>query len=229
MIWTVQNAEPCADSVTSPHQRYRDTHSTRQESTTMTSIVVDAFQIGALLFGPLILALAQHRVLEPRAAAWHVTLNKSPNRPPAITFPILWTWSYVTLGYTSTLMYARAGWMLKTLYIVHLGLHHVWGVLFLHFRRIHAAAILLMGQLFIGGVLVGMTTYVDAFAGVLCGPYVMWLAVLAYLNVYMAQHNEASARLYGRGKAGVQAERERESGGDRYVSQMRYGRFDKSI
>lgn len=149
----------------------------------------------ALLLSPLVLGLLQQILTEPPARAWHSKLNKSPYRPPTAVFPLVWTWSYLSLGYASHLVEASVRdlplRLLTVVYVVHLALLNSWGVFFFSLRRIdYALNTLLLLDLTASVLLASVSTLVP-FAAALCLPYFCWLLELTYLNVYMFRNNVA--------------------------------------
>lgn len=160
----------------------------------------DTLRSTSLLLCPLVFGLLQQLLTEPSARFWHTKLNKSPYRPPTVVFPLVWVWSYLSLGYASHLVQSSiSGLPLKLLaiiYGIHLVLINSWGFFFFTFRRIdHALNVMLLVDVSAMVLLASVSTLVP-FAAALCLPYFCWLLELTYLNIYMFRNNE-SAHLVG--------------------------------
>lgn len=159
-----------------------------------------------LLLLPIVLGLLQQIVTEPPARSWHLKLNKCPSRPPAAVHPLVWTWSYLSLGYASHLVDLQVEGvplvLLSTIYVIHLMLLNGWGVLFFTMRRIdYALNCMLLIDITASVLLMAVSTMVP-FAAALCLPYFLWLLELTYLNVYMFRNN-VDTHLVGMSKEDV--------------------------
>ncbi|PXF44590.1 Tryptophan-rich protein TspO [Gracilariopsis chorda] len=154
----------------------------------------------ALLFGPFLLGVLQMLALEPRARSWHTTLRKWPYRPPGVVHPVMWTWSYLSIGYASYLFYTSASsrpslLLNAALYGVHMALLNSWGLVFYHLRRIDVACkIMLMLDVVVALSLPALAT-AHTLPAVLCVPYLCWLLMLTYMNWYMMVHNEHATHM----------------------------------
>lgn len=156
---------------------------------------IDTVRASALLLAPLVLGLLQHIMTEPPARSWHTKLNKSPYRPPPWVFPIVWIWSYLTLGYASHLVERSLKQhrtfliVLGTLYSIHLALLTAWGFVFNALRRIdHGLNVILLIDMSAFVLLLAIWNIVP-FAATLCIPYFLWLLHLTHLNIYMFRNN----------------------------------------
>lgn len=167
--------------------------------------------VTALLFGPLLLGIFQQLATEPPARAWHHSLHKSPCRPPAFVFPLAWTWSYLSMGYASYLVYtdttpSALRTAVTALYLLHHCLLNSWGPCFFVFRRMdYALNVLVALDVLVALLLVGVGAVLP-FAAVLCLPYLFWLLELTYLNMYMFRNNDmATAAIARQTKAQIVA------------------------
>lgn len=154
---------------------------------------IDTVRSTALLLGPLVFGILQQLITEPPARDWHTKLNKSPYRPPTAVFPLVWTWSYLSLGYASYVVHTQINGLplklLTAVYSVHLILLNLWNFLFFSMRRIdYALNCLLLIDISASVLLVCVWTLVP-FAAALCLPYFCWLLELTYLNIYMFRNN----------------------------------------
>lgn len=146
----------------------------------------------ALLLGPLVFSFLQQIKTESSSRLWHSTLNKSPYRPPNIVFPVAWTWSYLSLGYASLLVYTQIKGIplniLTVFYGIHLILLSLWNTFFFSRRINYALNCILLIDISASILLVCVWTVVP-FAAALCLPYFFWLLELTYLNIYMFRNN----------------------------------------
>lgn len=175
------------------------TDATTTVTTTLDGATLDGDSVRstALLLGPLLFGILQQLITEPAARTWHRKLNKSPYRPPCTLFPLIWTWSYLSLGYASYLVFTDmqgTGIALSLLTIVyggHLMLLNLWNVIFFSMRRIDYALNCLLLVDMTASILLVCTWALVPFAAALCLPYFCWLLELTYLNIYMFRNNVA--------------------------------------
>ncbi len=122
------------------------------------------------------------------------SLNKPPLTPPAIVFPIVWTILYITMGFSSYLVYrTKTDEPTKSeaqlLYYLQLAINFFWSILFFRFQAYFFAFIWL---LFLWAVL-WMT--IQSFyairkpAGILLVPYLLWVSFAGYLNLAISLMN----------------------------------------
>lgn len=160
---------------------------------------VSAPLMTALLFGPLLLGLFQHLRLEPIARLWYSTLKKSPYRPPSFVFPVAWTWSYLSIGYASYLVYRADSEsavisvaLSVPLYLVHIGLQNAWIYFFMTCRKVSWGMNIMLALVVTASWLLVSVYCIDHFAAALCLPYFCWLLELTYLNMFMERNNADS-------------------------------------
>lgn len=140
------------------------------------------------LLTPLLLGILTQLLVEPRARRWHTSLRKAPERPPAIAYPFIWTYCYLTLGYTAYLLTRHAS-ALAYLALPHFLLLQSWQVTFLGLRDIRSGLrVMLALDASVPALLIAHAR-VCPLAAVLLLPYLAWLFVLTYTNWYMAEHN----------------------------------------
>lgn len=171
----------------------------------------DAWALAVALLAPLAVGLLVHCTVEPPARAWHYTLRKSPMRPPAAAFPLVWTYAYLAMGYASYLVWkdVRVAYReqgidsaFAALWSLELVLHYI------HVLLLQLWQTVTMGAHFLGGgllVMLLLDIYVPALialwsplvptAGYLLLPYLGWLLVLTHLNYYMWLHNPPSSQM----------------------------------
>lgn len=184
-----------AKKASPPYTYLFSTTDRRSLTRTMYGPDADTIRASALLITPLVLGLLQHIMTEPAARSWQSTLNKSPYRPPPWVFPIVWTWSYLTIGYSSHLVERNLNqnqgllYVLSTVYAAHLVLVTCWGFMFYSLRRIdYALNVMLLIDISATMLIVSVWNIVP-FAATLCLPYLLWLFHLTYLNIYMFRNN----------------------------------------
>jgi hypothetical protein len=71
----------------------------------ITTMSAPALALGPALLTPLVVGVAVQARLDPPARRWHSRLRKAPARPVAAAFPVVWTYSYLALGFASYLVW----------------------------------------------------------------------------------------------------------------------------
>lgn len=115
-------------------------------------------------------------------------VNKPPLAPPGWLFPAVWTLLYILMGLASYLVWVSAvppaqKKSAAVYYAVSLALNFSWPIIFFVLDRYLAAFILLC--LLWGFVLLTSLRFrrIDAAAGLLMLPYLLWTAFAGYLNL----------------------------------------------
>ncbi|BES96984.1 translocator [Nesidiocoris tenuis] len=123
---------------------------------------------------------------------WYNSLNKAPINPPSWLFAPMWTFLYSLIGIASFLVWTKEGAdavVPLLLYAVQLGLNWAWTPIFFHYHKILWALV----EIGATDVLVVLTIIafirVRVLAGILLLPYITWLSIATYLNLYIYQHN----------------------------------------
>lgn len=119
---------------------------------------------------------------------------KPPLAPPPIVFPIVWTILYILLGWASFLIFNAQGPKYKinnalTVYAVQLIFNFFWPIFFFNFRLFSFSFVWLV-LLFAAVIICTLRFYKIRPAGAyLLLPYLLWLIIAGYLNLYIAIYN----------------------------------------
>lgn len=123
-----------------------------------------------------------------------------------MVFPLVWVWSYLSLGYASHLVRGTIGGLplqlVGLIYVVHLMLINSWGFFIFSFRRIDYALNVMLLVDVSAMLLVATVSMLVPFAAALCVPYFCWLLEMTYLNIFMFRNN-AGSHLVGLSKEEV--------------------------
>ena len=143
----------------------------------------------------LVLALAAGGVASLVAgdtAPLYARLTAPPLAPPGWLFPVVWTILYILMGLAAGLV-ARSrdldrGCALATYYL-QLVMNTLWPLFFFRLEWLTAAAVWLL--LLVAAVLAAWRKFraIDAWAGRLLVPYLVWCLFALYLNVGYAVLN----------------------------------------
>ncbi len=116
------------------------------------------------------------------------TMYKPLLAPPSWVFPVVWTILYVMMGVASYLVYTSAASPERirramTAYVLQLAANFVWPLIFFVLGAYLAAFIWLIALFALALVCALRFGYIDARAGKLLAPYLLWLFFAAYLNL----------------------------------------------
>ena len=114
--------------------------------------------------------------------------NKPLLSPPAWVFPVVWSILYVMMGLASYLVYTSSASPERirralTAYALQLGANFIWPLLFFTLEIYLIAFIWLIVLFALALVCALRFGYIDARAGKLMVPYLVWLFFAAYLNL----------------------------------------------
>lgn len=124
---------------------------------------------------------------------WYSGLLKSSLTPPNYMFGIVWSVLYVLI--------AAAGWLIwekehtvdltliKRLYIIQLLLNFSWTPLFFNYHLIGLSLLCLLIILVLVATLLGLSYRVLKSVAYLLTPYLLWLFLAGYLNLYIWLYN----------------------------------------
>ena len=113
-------------------------------------------------------------------------LNQPPLSPPGWLFPVVWTVLYVLMGISSARVYladTRDTKPALIVYAVQLILNALWTPIFFGLELRLVAFIWLLMLIAAVVYMIGRFKKVDATAGNLQFPYLIWLLFAAYLNL----------------------------------------------
>ena len=123
---------------------------------------------------------------------WYPTLNKSLLTPPNYVFPIAWSIIYLCSGISIGLLWNKQEMFdsgLAWIFILQLVFNFAWSFLFFYLQDPFSGLIdLILLDL---TVLFYVTTCyrVNKVSALLFAPYVIWLILATYLNVYIVINN----------------------------------------
>ena len=121
---------------------------------------------------------------------WYQRLSKPAWTPPNWLFPLAWTVLYLVLAYAAARVapldgsgHAMAFWALQ------IALNTLWTPVFFGLRRLRAALVII--ACLWGAVLGTVLAFwqVDATAGLLLLPYLVWVSYAAALNASILRRN----------------------------------------
>jgi len=118
-----------------------------------------------------------------RPGAWYAGLKKPSFTPPNWVFPVVWTWLYVSVAWAAARVAMEPGSQAAlALFSLQIALNTLWTPVFFGARRMRLGffvicalwlAVAAMGWTFLGH---------DLLAGLLVGPYLIWVTLAAALN-----------------------------------------------
>ncbi|MBQ5778334.1 MAG: tryptophan-rich sensory protein [Oscillospiraceae bacterium] len=118
------------------------------------------------------------------------TVAKPPLAPPAIAFPIVWSILYVLMGIGAARVYLKNPQSdAIPVFGINLFFNFFWSIIFFNMRAFCFAFVWLLVLL---AVVLAMTVKfyrVDKLAGILQIPYVIWLLIAGYLNLFICLAN----------------------------------------
>ena len=126
---------------------------------------------------------------------WYPYLAKSALSPPPLVFPIVWTILYILIGISAALVMSpkiqetREKRRTIRLFWIQLALNFLWSILFFYFMSPIWALIDII-FLDLAVVLYFMTAFrVNKTAAYLYIPYILWLTLATYLNIFIVMFN----------------------------------------
>ena len=124
--------------------------------------------------------------------SWYPLLNKSDITPPNIAFPIVWGILYLCMGLSIGLILNKENLNKKffiLLFAIQLLFNFTWSIVFFAMQNILLGLI----NIVILDILViyyAMVSYkVKKWSSVLFWPYILWMLLATYLNVYILIYN----------------------------------------
>ena len=125
-------------------------------------------------------------------ATWYPTLDKSVLTPPTEAFPIAWGIIYICSGISiglvwdkQTMLDTGLGW----LFFLQLIFNFAWSVLFFYLQD-PLSGLIDIALLDLTVIFYTLTCYrINRFASLLFIPYLIWLTLATYLNLYIVINN----------------------------------------
>ena len=123
---------------------------------------------------------------------WYPLLRRSPLTPPNIVFPIVWSILYLLMGISAGLVQGSGHVtrrLVLTVFVVQLLLNFLWCITFFTLRNplLGFIDILLLDIMVL--LYIVLSYPVNRLAAYLFVPYMAWLLMASYLNVYIYLHN----------------------------------------
>ena len=123
---------------------------------------------------------------------WYPLLWRSPLTPPNIVFPIVWSILYLLMGISAGLVQGsghETRRLVMTVFIVQLVFNFLWCITFFTLRNplLGFLDILLLDAMVL--LYIVLSYRVNRLASYLFVPYIAWLLMATYLNLYIYLHN----------------------------------------
>lgn len=130
-------------------------------------------------------------LLTPNIQEDYAQLYRPPFAPPSWAFPVVWTILYVLMGIAAYLVYVSGSGKSTAalrLYAVQLLFNLGWSVIFFRWDAYLPAFLWLLILWYLVYTLIRHFGEINALAGKLLIPYLVWLTFAAYLNLSIALH-----------------------------------------
>ena len=124
---------------------------------------------------------------------WYNNINKSPYTPPGWFFGLVWTILYLLMIISFYLIWSNSKCFpycnVLTIFFLQLAFNLSWTTVFFKYKKIRFALILTI-LIFILTFIVSIKFYkINKTASYLLIPYLLWLIVAMYLNIYIILKN----------------------------------------
>ena len=148
-----------------------------------------------MVFFAIVLAVASSGAMF-KPGPWYQRLEKPSWTPPNWAFPVVWSALYVMIAIAGWRVYEAAGLVALPFlaYGVQLALNAAWSAFFFGLKR-PAIAFADVVALWIAVAVNALMFYpIDAIAGLLMIPYLMWVTAAACLNFSVWRRNPGAFR-----------------------------------
>ena len=127
-------------------------------------------------------------LLSREGMEYYKSMYKPLLAPPSWVFPVVWTILYVLMGVASYLVYTSAASPERirramTAYALQLAANFIWPLIFFVLEAYLVAFLWLILLFALALVCALRFGYIDARAGKMMTPYLLWLFFAAYLNL----------------------------------------------
>jgi len=121
---------------------------------------------------------------------WYKKIKKSGLTPPDRVFSIVWTILYILI-IISLIIYVRNKWSKYglLLFIIQLILNIIWTTIFFRYRLICLSVIDLLLLIVLVCLMIKEFYRVNKYSGYILIPYLIWLLLALYLNIYICLYN----------------------------------------
>jgi len=134
--------------------------------------------------------------------SWYTTLKKSPLTPPGFVFPIVWTVLYILLGINVMTIYNKIKRLNRPAFFnqefiknylisfeAQLILNLSWSFAFFKFKKPTISLGIVIGMVLLTIYLLYKSWYIDKTAFYILVPYLLWILLATYLNLYIVINN----------------------------------------
>ena len=124
---------------------------------------------------------------------WYNNINKSPYTPPGWFFSLVWSVLYLLMIISFYLIWSNSKCFpycnILNLFILQLILNLSWTTIFFKYKKIRLSLVITI-CIFILTLIVSIKFYkINQTASYLLIPYLLWLLVAMYLNIYIIINN----------------------------------------
>ena len=124
---------------------------------------------------------------------WYNNINKSPYTPPGWVFSLVWSILYLLMIISFYLIWSNSKCYpycnILNIFLLQLLLNLSWTTIFFKLKKIRLALFITI-CIFILTMIVFIKFYkIDKIASLLLIPYLLWLLVALYLNIYIIIKN----------------------------------------
>ncbi len=129
-----------------------------------------------------------------RPGQWYTALKKPGWTPPDVVFPIVWGLLYVAMAYAAWRVWDLEGLHpALAIWVAQLVLNALWSAVFFGMRKPGLA----LAEVALLWLAVAANLYafaqIDAIAGWLLAPYLLWVTIAATLNLQIVRLNGKAA------------------------------------
>lgn len=124
---------------------------------------------------------------------WYKNLNKSKYTPPNWVFSFVWSILYFLMFISFIIVWKDSKCypycIILTIFLIQLILNSLWTTIFFKYKKINVSLLLTIFLLFINVYIFKKFYLINKLAGYLLIPYLLWLLLAVYLNLYIVIHN----------------------------------------
>ena len=123
---------------------------------------------------------------------WYNKLNKSIITPPDYVFPIVWSILYITIFISFLIIIYYTGFSYQKAIIfftIQMVLNLLWTPIFFKLRNIRLSLIIIILMWIFILLTILEFLKINKYAGLILVPYLLWVSLATYLNVYIYINN----------------------------------------
>lgn len=122
--------------------------------------------------------------------AWYESLNKPAWTPPDWAFPVVWTTLYLAMSYAAMRVALLPGsGQALAFWAMQIAFNTLWTPVFFGLRRMKAGLVVLCGLWLAVAATMLAFWQLDALAGALMAPYLLWATIAGALNYSVWRRN----------------------------------------